>query len=307
MFRLAYNTNGLAHHRPGEALALLASLGYEGVALTPDVGQLDPYRLDPREVRDVAQRAEDLGLALAIETGARYALDPLRKHGPNLCDPSAAARLRRVDHYRRCIDLAVDLGAEVVSLWAGAAPGNVTLDGERSAVSSDLTSRLLDALVGGLDLVAAHAEAAGRVLAFEPEPGMFVERPAGYTIVRDRLAERGRAMRLTLDVGHCVVTGDLPVSSVVRAHAADLVHVHLDDCPRGVHDHRMFGGGDLDLGDTLQGLRAIGFQGLAAVELSRDSHRGPEAAQEALGRLRRALGAPDTVPPLSPPGPPTFS
>jgi hypothetical protein len=40
--RFAYNTNGLAHHRPADALRLLADLGYAGAAVTPDVGALDP-------------------------------------------------------------------------------------------------------------------------------------------------------------------------------------------------------------------------------------------------------------------------
>ena len=50
-----------------------------------------------------------------------------------------------------------------------------------------------------------------------------------------------------------------------------------------------FGSGDLDLRGVLRSLIEVGYGGLAAVELSRDSHRGARAAEEALGHLRRAL------------------
>jgi sugar phosphate isomerase/epimerase len=51
--RLAFNTNGLAHHRLDDAIDLLADLGYDGVALTPDVQHLDPLRCTPRDVEAV--------------------------------------------------------------------------------------------------------------------------------------------------------------------------------------------------------------------------------------------------------------
>ena len=47
---------------------------------------------------------------------------------------------------------------------------------------------------------------------------------------------------------------------------------------------------DLDLPETLRALGEIGFEGMAAVELSRDSHRGAEAATEAMAHLRSAQG-----------------
>lgn len=285
MYRLGYNTNGLAHHRLPDALDLLSGLGYGGCAITLDVGQLDPFRLVPGELELVRDKARDLDLALAIETGARFLLDPARKHRPTLLEAEPSARAVRIDFLKRACDLAADLGASVVSIWSGAVPEGVT-----PATGDDgRGEELWDRLCGGLLEVARHADARGVRLGFEPEPGMFLERPAGYLELRRRLGGDAPALGLTLDVGHCLCTHDLPVDRVIRELAPELVHVHLDDIRGGVHDHRMFGEGDLDLPGTLSALSEVGFAGLAAVELSRDSHRGAAAAAEALGHLRRAL------------------
>ncbi|MBL8859798.1 MAG: sugar phosphate isomerase/epimerase [Planctomycetes bacterium] len=281
-----YNTNGLAHHRLSDAFTLLAELGYGGVALTPDVGELDPLRPAPSLVKALRAQAEDLGLRLAIETGARFVLDPRRKHRPSLLEAAAHERERRVDFYRRSIDLAHGLGASLVSIWSGCAPDPTAADApgvERDRVEP-LWERFVTALVPVLD----HARDRDVLIAFEPEPGMFIERPAGYLELVRRLAHRGAELGLTLDVGHLLVTGDLPVRSQIEALALRLMHVHLDDIKDGVHEHRMFGTGDLDLADTLSALRAVDYKGMMAVELSRDSHRGADAAAEAMRHLRRA-------------------
>jgi len=286
MFRLGYNTNGLAHHRVLDALELVAELGYEALSITPDVGQLDPARLDRDEVARVRARAEELGLELTLESGARFLLDPFAKHRPNLLDDEPAARARRVELLERHVDLAADLGASVVSLWAGATRDGAVGDrGDGVPASEELWQRLCD----GLKPVLARARQQGVQLAFEPEPGMFVERPRGYEELVERLGDDGAELGLCLDVGHCHATRDLPVADVIRRYGERLVLVQLDDCKTGEHVHRMFGEGDLDLGATLDALLAVGFDGVAAVELSRDSHRGPEAAREALARLRAAF------------------
>ncbi len=280
-FRLGYNTNGLPFHRLPEALELVAGAGFHAVAITPDVGALDPFRLSRQDVVETASRLSDLGLRCAIEAGARFVLDPERKHRPNLLDGSDQGRERRIDFYRRCIDLAADLGAGVMSLWAGAAPEGMamTLDG-------DPASPLGERLAAGLATVVEHARAAGVRVGFEPEPGMFVERPAGFETLLRVMGSSGDDLGLTLDVGHCVVTGDLPVSDVARRFQDRLIHVHLADCPPGVHEHLPLGHGGLDLRDALDGLCAIGFDGIAAVELSRDGHRGPDAVRESWATIQ---------------------
>jgi len=295
VFRLGYNTNGLAHHRVLDALDLLSELGYEGVALTPDAGLLDPYERTDDEIAAVRMRAEDLGLELSVETGSRFLLDPRRKHFPTLLEADAADRRRRVDFLERCVDLAADLGAGVVSCWAGKAPdGSVgdprtgpRADGDAPEASEEMWERLCS----GLEPVLARGRASGVQIAFEPEPGMFLERPGGYEELVARLGSAGDELGLCLDVGHLLCTGDLPVDEVIRQYANRLVMVHLDDIRDGQHVHRMFGEGDLDLPATLAGLIEVGYTGLAAVELSRDGHRGAEAAQEAMERLRAALTA----------------
>lgn len=283
MFRIGYNTNGLAHHRPVDALRMLADLGYEGVAITPDVGPLDPFDRSARIVSDVRMWAEDLGLELTIETGARFLLDARQKHFPSLLEAEASDRRRRIDFLMRSIDLASELDAKVVSIWAGVAPGCVVGDTE------DGHDAIWDRLADGVALLLGEARQRGVQLAFEPEPGMFIERPAGYGRLLERLGDEGDELGLCLDVGHLLVTGDLPVGNQIRQWAPRLVHVHLDDIAAGLHEHRMFGTGDLDLKETLSALVEVGYDGMAAVELSRDSHRGPEAAREALEHITRAL------------------
>ncbi len=287
MFRLGYNTNGLAHHRLLDALQLLADLGYEGVAITPDVGQLDPLRPDPDLVEQTRRLADDLGLALAVETGARFVLDPWRKHFPTLLEDDLRDRERRTDFLYRCIGLAAAMGAGVVSIWSGAAPGGLL--GDRGGTASSRVEPLWDRLCEGVRRVLERGREHGVQIAFEPEPGMFVERPAGYLELVARLGPLGEELGLCLDVGHLLVTGDLPVPDQIRELAPRLVHVHLDDIAGGVHEHRQLGQGDLDLPGTLGALLSVGYSGMAAVELSRDSHRGAQAAEEALARLHAAL------------------
>jgi sugar phosphate isomerase/epimerase len=293
--RFAYNTSGLAHHRLDDALGLLADLGYAGVALTLDVGHLDPLRASAADVAAVAARCQALGLAVAVETGARFVLDPRRKHFPTLLEDEPAARARRVDFLVRCAAIATDLGARVVSTWAGAAPGGAVGDAERSGAPAERVEVFWQRLVDGVAEVLERTARLPVLLCFEPEPGMFVERPRGYLSLRERLlARRIAPPALTLDVGHLLCTGDLPVDRAIASAAPHLAHVHLDDIRDGVHEHRMFGEGDLDLPAALAALERSRYDGLAAVELSRDSHRGAWAATEALRRLRSAratLGA----------------
>lgn len=270
--RLGYNTNGFAHHRLEDALEIISAIGYRAVALTPDVHHLSPFESTAAELRQLRQRLEALDLAPVVETGARFVLDPRRKHRPTLLEAAAEERQRRLDFLVRCLAIAREVGARQLSIWSGGLPEGVA---EEDAWGS---------LVEGVAELCDRAEDEGVGIAFEPEPGMFVESMAGWERLRDEVDHP--ALGLTLDVGHVLCTESYPPQEAIRRYARDLRNVHLDDMRGRVHDHLQIGEGELDFAAILAALREVGFDGIASVELSRHSHAAPSAATVALTRLR---------------------
>jgi L-ribulose-5-phosphate 3-epimerase len=276
--RLGYNTNGLAHHRLLDAIGLLADEGYRSVAITLDVGALDPYQ-DPlplaREARTVRAALERRGLACVIETGARYLLNPRAKHDPTLMDPDPARRAIRQDFLRRAIDLADALGAEAVSLWSGRAPS--VIDEESG----------LDRLTEALKPVIDYAETLEIPLAFEPEPGMFID-----TLDRfGRLDERVRhpLFQLTVDLGHVHCLEEGSWDPLMQRWGARIVNIHIEDMVQDVHEHLMFGEGTMDFPAIFRALRRIDYQRGLNVELSRHSFMAVEAVRSAAAFLQPFL------------------
>jgi sugar phosphate isomerase/epimerase len=281
---LGYNTNGFANHDFLDAIELLAEIGYQGVAITLDHGVLSPY--DERadlQCDQVAERLAVRRLGCVIETGARFLLDPRVKHEPTLVSADPAGRARRVEFLCRAIDVARRLNAQCVSLWSG-----VVRDG---AGNREVFSRL----VGGLAEVIDYAESAGVPLAFEPEPGMFVDTLARYADLLEELTKNGTdtsRLRLTVDVGHLHCQGEVPIAVHIRRWAERLANLHVEDMRKGLHEHLMFGEGEIEFPPVFAALREIRYSGLVGVELSRHSHVAATAARRAYNYLWPLLDAP---------------
>lgn len=274
MLRYGYISNGFADHTLEQMLSILRDCGYNAIGITLDHHHLDPFSIDAASLRRWRRKLEEARLVPVIETGARYLLDPVRKHHPSLLSVDGAKRRRRVDLLHRAIDIAAQLGAGVVSLWSGTPAAGTPADACWQRLEETLPE-LLDA-----------AEARDVTLGFEPEPGMFIERLDQFLELRRRLPHP--ALRLTLDIGHLAVSETLPNVRVIENGAAHLVNVHIDDIRGGVHEHLPFGEGDIDFGPVLATLRRIRYSGAVLVELSRNSHDAPEQARRSIDFLRDA-------------------
>jgi len=268
-----YNTNGFAHHRLEDALQILVDLGYDSVAITIDHAALAPNGASNRkQLPRVQKLLERFRLPPAIETGARFLLDPWRKHQPTLLSSKRVERQTRLDFLRDAVNLAARLNADVVSFWSGAPL--------EEAPAKTLMRRLRD----GCRTLADHAAKKHVRLAFEPEPGMFIDS-------MERFAELFAAVDhphfgLTIDIGHLHCQGE-PIIASLQQWRNVLWNIHIEDMCRGVHEHLMFGDGEMDFAPILKTLREIGYRGGVHVELSRHSHNAVEIARQALDFLRR--------------------
>jgi sugar phosphate isomerase/epimerase len=274
--RLGYNTNGFAHHRLEDTLAILSKLGYQSVALTLDYHALNPYDPDlPRQIGEVRDLLEQGALHSVVETGARFLLDPRQKHQPTLVSAAASERARRLDFLRRAVDIARALGCDAVSLWSGAAQDDPGPD------------MLMDRLVAGCRNLCDYAAERQVRLAFEPEPGMFIDTMARFGQLRERLDHPN--FGLTIDIGHLHCQGETPISDQLQRWRNLIWNIHIEDMRRGIHEHLLFGEGEIDFQPVFRTLKEIGYSGGLHVELSRHSHDAVQTAQRAFAFLHESL------------------
>jgi sugar phosphate isomerase/epimerase len=218
-----------------------------------------------------------------IETGARFLLDPLRKHEPALVTADEASRRRRLDFYRRAVLAAKALGSDCVSIWSGAL--HRARDGDDPAAADDAAGNeraraaALERLRSGLVELLDFADQQDVTIGFEPEPGMLIDTQRRWAELAAAIAHP--RLRLTLDIGHLHCQGETPLAEQIRRWGDSLVNAHIEDMRAGVHEHLMFGAGEIDFPPVIAALAATGYQGGVHVELSRHSHEGPRAARQA--------------------------
>ena len=275
--RFGYGTNGFVSHRLDDALGVIADLGYDGVALTLDQPHLDPFA-------DDLPRGPPRSAVASTRSGSRSSSRP----APATCSTRGASTSRR-----SCPSDGRDAPGR---LPAARGPrrgrprcrGGVVLVGH--AARRHAGRRRLGAAGLPASRRCSRRPSGARVAcAFEPEPGMFVDRLDGVLELRRRLGDPP-TWPVTLDVGHCVCNEDR-AGRRVHPPAGDLIaNVQIDDMRRDVHEHLEFGDGEVDFpprhgGAARRGLPRAGGGGAAAARRTRRR----SVAERSLASCRQAL------------------
>ena len=276
MFRLGYNTNGFKGHPLLVAISIMADIGYRSVAITIDHHAIHPWAPDiDAQLNAVKQLLDRNQMRCVIETGAGFLLDPWNKHQPTLVSAAPQGREQRLNFLKRAVEIAAGLDAEAVSFWAGQPTDDVDREQARTW------------LVQACRALSDYAESHGVALALEPEPGMLVESLSDY----DRLKSEVDHPRfgLALDLGHAHLTETCSLAETILAYSDDIRTIHIEDMCRPVHEHLMFGEGEIDFPPVFEALKASGYAGSVCVELSRHSHDAVNTAKKAFAYLTTVM------------------
>lgn len=250
-----------------EGLKKAKAVGAEGVQIYAVKGEMDPDNLSADARRELKKYIEDLGLEISALVG------DLGGHG--FQDEEANAW--KVEKSKRILDLAVELGTNVVTTHIGIVP-------------DDPNSRVYAAMQAACEELARYASSMNACFAIETGP----EPAAHLKSFLDTLSSKGVAVNFD-PANFVMVTGDDPVKGV-HALKDYIVHTHVKDGvrhkpidPRHVYgfvgfdspDHDRIaellasgeyfqevplGEGQVDFGAYFQALADIGYKGYLTIE-----------------------------------------
>ena len=280
--KLAFSTNAYLKFSFAEAVSRLARIGYTGVEIMADVPHAWPAFLLEEQKQALRDTLKANRLQISnVNAFMMHAVNDARQRywHPSWIEPDPHYRQVRIDHTRRALTLARELGAPCITTEPG---GPVEPGGSWASA--------LKTFVEGIKPVAEHAEKEGVLLLVEPEPGLLIETVDQFLEFMQHIDSP--AVGMNFDVGHAYCVKDDPAATIPRA-APFIRHFHFEDiAPTRVHQHLVPGDGAIDFAAALKAIRSIGYQGWITVELYPYIDNPDEAAARALQYLSPLLGAP---------------
>ena len=280
--KLAFSTNAYLNFSFPEAVRRLAAIGYAGVEIMADVPHAWPAYLLPEQKQAIRDALTQNRLQIAnINAFMMHAVDDRRQKywHPSWIEPDANYRQVRIDHTKRALTMAKELGAPCITTEPGG-----PLEGRT-------WKECLKLFVEMFKPVVEHAEKEGVLLLVEPEPDLLIETADQYLEFAQHFTSP--YLGLNFDIGHSYCVSDDPAATIRRLGPL-IRHVHLEDiAATRIHHHLIPGEGVIDFASTLTALKDVGYDGWVTIELY-TCHENPDhaatLARERVVKIAKSVG-----------------
>ena len=265
--KLAFSTNAYLNYSFPETARRLAALGYSGLELMADVPHAWPAYLLEGQKQTIRDAMSEHNLAFSnVNAFMMHAVDDRRQKywHPSWIEPDVNYRQVRIDHTKRALSLAAELGAPCITTE----PGGPVPEGMTWANALKLFVEMLKPVV-------EHAEKVKVPLLVEPEPDLLIETADQYLEFAKHFDTP--YLGLNFDIGHFYCVKDDPAATVHKL-APMIRHVHLEDiAATRKHHHLVPGEGVIDFRATLKALKDVGYADWVTIELY-TYHEDPDGA-----------------------------
>ena len=264
--KIGFHSGAFFAHPLTEVIPRLAALGYQGIELNAQTFPLFGPHVTPElsaEGRaEIRHLAGDHAMELSSISAHNFSL-------VSLVDPDHRERQRHLDYIKGCIDLATDVGTDIVHVVAGHPPDGVSRE------------QAWGWLLEGLATCIHYAAEQDVALALEAVVGSIV---ANMSDLSRLLADLGEdKLYVNFDPSHLVVADEDP-AEWVKALGPLIVHLHVKDArkipagfefpplPEGTmrvtteFEYLRLGKGVIDFGAMVGALREIGYEGFLSME-----------------------------------------
>jgi sugar phosphate isomerase/epimerase len=270
---IGFHSIGLHKYPVETVIEKVAAAGYYAVELNAEtVPWAQPHvtpSLSAEGRKRLGIKAEDAGLVVSA-IGAHV----------NMVVPDSETRQANLDYALGCVELASDVGIEVVHLFSGTSSAGVS------------RSEMLDWLVEGTSRCIERGRILGVKIAFEAVATHLI---CDVISLRE-LVEAVRPLELgvNFDPSHFHVHGD-DAAAAVRDFGDRISYVHVKDASGTPGDYRFppLGQGDVDFPGFMSALKETGYGGVLSVEYEADVFGYRDSEEEilegSLGFVRRLL------------------
>jgi sugar phosphate isomerase/epimerase len=239
---LCYSTGSLPSVSFAEMAQILANTSFKGVELV-----LTPQMLKKSTTahywKDVRETFEEHSLVLRnIHLGAPFLASPVA-HEPGLSSPISKERQTKLDATLQSIEIAYHAEVPRVTVTSGL-PKEEGMLRRQEEFFYESVHTLMTKLPQEIEL------------GLEQEPEHVIH----STEQLQALCQEFPTMGLNFDVGHSEVLGE-DIPQCLEVLFPNLYNIHFEDIANNIHQHKLFGDGDIDFTPIFNLLKKKGYTG----------------------------------------------